>query len=63
MDLADYRARWVKKLAGYANAGIVPSQQFKPGESKGVLLTTIEDGSRGDLSEQIASTLRIIASE
>jgi hypothetical protein len=63
MDLSSYRARWAKKLAGYVNAGIVPYDQFKPGESKGVLVTTIEDGTRGDLSEQIAVTLKLIIGE
>jgi hypothetical protein len=58
IDLAGYRTRWAKKLAGYANARIAQHHQFKPGESKGILVTTIEDGTRGDLSEQIAITLK-----
>lgn len=63
MDLAGYRNRWAKKLAGYANAGIVSHHEFKPGVSTGILVTTIEDGTRGDLSDQIANTLKLIAGE
>lgn len=63
MDLAGYRARWAKKLAGYARAGIVPHHEFIQGGSKGILVTTIEDGTRGDLSDQIASTLELITGE
>jgi hypothetical protein len=58
-----YRQRWAHKLNGYSQAGIVPFEQFQPGVSAGELLTTVEDGSRGDLSEQIYNTLQIITGD
>ncbi len=63
MDLPKYRAKWAVKEAAFAKEGIVPYGDFKPGESKGVLVTTIEDGTRGDLSQQVAATIRLIRSE
>lgn len=63
MDLLDYRQRWNAKEAAYRKAGIVPHNEFVPGRSKGILVTTIEDGSRSDLSDQIANTLHLISGE
>jgi len=63
MDLPKYRAKWAVKEAAFAKEGVVPYSVFKPGESKGVLVTTIEDGTRGDLSQQLTETIRFIRGE
>jgi hypothetical protein len=63
MDLEQYRERWARKLKGYENAGIVPLERYKPHVNAGVLLTTVEDGSRGDLSDQVYKTIQTITGE
>lgn len=63
MDLPRYRQRWAVKERAYAKEGIVPLKSFKPAKSKGILLTTVEDGSRGDLGEQIAEAIRTLKGE
>lgn len=63
MDLEEYRERWARKLKGYENAGIVPLEQYNPNVCAGVLLTTVEDGSRGDLSDQVYKTIQTITGE
>lgn len=63
MDLPKYRKKWDVKKEAFAKEGIVPYKDFKPGQSKGILVTTIEDGLRDDLSQQIGSTVRLIQGE
>jgi hypothetical protein len=63
MDLPNYREKWAIKKQAFAEEGIVLYEDFKPGQSNGILVTTIEDGLRDDLSEQIASTIGLIQGE
>lgn len=57
MDLGEYRDRWKAKSLEYQLAGIVPVDEFVPGKSAGILITTHEDGVAKDLSDQIAKNL------
>jgi hypothetical protein len=57
MDLGEYRDRWKAKSLEYQSAGIVPVDEFVPGKSAGILITTHEDGVVKDLSDQIAKNL------
>lgn len=60
MDLQKYCDRWETKRLAYQAEGIVPFEEFVPGKSTGILVTTQEDGKTVDLSEQIASALALI---
>lgn len=60
MDKPNYRARWEIKRQAYAAQGIVPIEEFVPGQSTGILITTEEDGQTRDLSEQIAACISLI---
>lgn len=60
MDLQKYRDRWEIKRLAYQTEGIVPLDQFKPGMSAGVLITTQENGATTNLSEQIAAQIAVI---
>lgn len=60
MQLHEYKERWKNKLAAYRKEKIVPIEEYDPASSKGILLTTIEDGLRTDLSEQIGKAVEII---
>lgn len=57
LDLPEYRQRWDTKAMAYRSAGIVPLNEYQPGKSAGILITTREDGKSTDLSEQISATL------
>lgn len=60
MDKPDYRARWEIKRKAYEAQGIVPIEEFVPGQSTGILITTEEDGQTRNLSEQIAARISLI---
>lgn len=60
MNKPDYRARWEIKRKAYEAQGIVPIEEFVPGQSTGILITTEEDGQTRDLSEQIAARISLI---
>ncbi|NKJ47194.1 hypothetical protein CIC12_10655 [Burkholderia sp. SG-MS1] len=60
MDLKRYRDNWASKALAYRSEGIVPLEDYVPGKSSGVLLTTIEDGVVTNLSEQISATITLL---
>lgn len=60
MDKLDYRARWEIKRKAYEAQGIVPIEEYLPGQSTGILIITKEDGQTRDLSEQIAACISLI---
>ena len=60
MDKPDYRARWEIKRKAYEAQGIVPMEEYVPGRSTGILITTEEDGQTRDLSEQITARISLI---
>ncbi|MFS0756513.1 AAA family ATPase [Noviherbaspirillum sp. 1P10PC] len=60
MDLPEYCERWEAKRLAYESERIVPIEEFKPGKSAGILITTREDRVSKDLSEQIAAKLELI---
>ncbi|TXC85564.1 AAA family ATPase [Paraburkholderia azotifigens] len=60
MDLKSYRDNWAIKQLAYQSEGIVPPRDYVPGKSRGVLVTTIEDGVKTNLSEQISATIELL---
>jgi hypothetical protein len=62
MNLPEYRTRWLSKEDAYREAGFVPADSFDLSTSSGVLLTTVEDGERRDLSDQVGKVIQRIKS-
>lgn len=59
MNSDQYVERWERKEAAYRSLGIVPPNEFEYGKSAGVLVTTVEDGERRDLSEQVDAAIAL----
>lgn len=59
MNSPQYVDRWNRKEAAYRSMGIVPASEFEYGKCSGVLVTTVEDGKRRDLSDQIDAVIAL----
>lgn len=60
MNSPEYVKRWMSKEQAYRAAGFASVDSFGTATSAGVLLTTVEDGERRDLSEQIDQAIERI---
>lgn len=61
MNSNDYKRKWSTKLSAYLAAGVAQyCDETRNGSSSKILLTTVEDGVRRDLSDQIDQAIATI---